>query len=640
MKQKASKTGTRITEAFIDEITERLGQGLRVRRELPYGGRLHVDRQLPFLCIYRRPVDRADTGTDRLVVGEAAYLIADARPRLRPDLRKLVRSVARVMTEAFGGFILVEVWSTPDAGPPAEHNPVAQYRPGFEVSLPTGDRLLNLSNTLVSALGRIKVQRQPAEISVHRTGRFGPPDMPPLFSLKEAREMNCVLLGLAARPIYRNGCEGEVYPQLLRRLQRGVSGSLRRAFHEFAVTRTTQRPVHYHALGRRAVVKAVWDVDRRLSEVGDSFDFVLLINPINAEEAWRDFLRNRFQKDPVFHYQPLPIDPVLLKRKLYQTPAERVEDPALSLLLRQKLYELDRQITMLMDINTPRFIHSSVQMFGGVDDDLLAIARRILDRLPSRTRDDTRQGTMPVAEFVRRSEEEIAYLRGVWPEVDARVHVRADIGRGLMVSSGSLLVGHRTTIPKTRAEALIQHEVGTHVLTYYNGRSQPFRLLSTGLAGYEPLQEGLAVLAEYLVGGLSRPRLRLIAARVVAVRNMVDGASFVETFRELDRNYDFERRTAFTIARRVYRGGGFTKDAAYLRGLLIVLDHLREGGDIEPLFAGKFAADHIPIMRELQLRQVLRPAPLTPRYLATESAQARLAALKRGVDILDLAGRK
>ena len=32
----------------------------------------------------------------------------------------------------------------------------------------------------------------------------------------------------------------------------------------------------------------------------------------------------------------------------------------------------------------------------------------------------------------------------------------------------------------------------------------------TGLTGYDTLQEGLAVLSEYLVGGLSRPRLRLL----------------------------------------------------------------------------------------------------------------------------------
>ncbi len=40
--------------------------------------------------------------------------------------------------------------------------------------------------------------------------------------------------------------------------------------------------------------------------------------------------------------------------------------------------------------------------------------------------------------------------------------------------------------------------------------------MAIGLAGYEETQEGLAVLAEFLVGGLSPHRLRQLAVRVVA----------------------------------------------------------------------------------------------------------------------------
>ena len=35
-----------------------------------------------------------------------------------------------------------------------------------------------------------------------------------------------------------------------------------------------------------------------------------------------------------------------------------------------------------------------------------------------------------------------------------------------------------------------------------------------------------------------------------------------------------EERTAFTITARIYRGGGFIKDAVYFRGLLFVMDYL------------------------------------------------------------------
>ena len=59
---------------------------------------------------------------------------------------------------------------------------------------------------------------------------------------------------------------------------------------------------------------------------------------------------------------------------------------------------------------------------------------------------------------------------------------------------------------------------------------------------------------------------------------------------------------------RVFRGGGLTKDAIYLRGLLQLLAHLARGGALEPLLVGKIALDHVPLVEELVLREVLRAA--------------------------------
>jgi uncharacterized protein (TIGR02421 family) len=216
--------------------------------------------------------------------------------------------------------------------------------------------------------------------------------------------------------------------------------------------------------------------------------------------------------------------------------------------------------------------------------------------------------------------------------------VREDMYSGLMVSRGRLLVGENARIPQGRAEALLSHEVGTHLVTYYNGRAQPLRQLYVGLAGYDELQEGLAVLAEYLVGGLSRARLRLLAARVVAAHSLVEGASFAEVSRLLDRTYEFDQKTAFTITMRIFRGGGLVKDAVYLRGLLRILDYVKKGGQLEPLYVGIIAAVHIPLIEELRWRKVLRPLPLRPRFLDREDSLRRLNELRDGRSLLAMAG--
>jgi hypothetical protein len=117
---------------------------------------------------------------------------------------------------------------------------------------------------------------------------------------------------------------------------------------------------------------------------------------------------------------------------------------------------------------------------------------------------------------------------------------------------------------------------------------------------------------------------------------MESGAEFVETFRELTKTWRLSQRTAFTVAMRVHRGGGLTKDAVYLKGLIQVLDHIAKGRDLNPLYVGKIAVNHLPVVRELQHRQILRPAPVLPAFLASEEAQQRLAWLREGRTVADL----
>ena len=66
-------------------------------------------------------------------------------------------------------------------------------------------------------------------------------------------------------------------------------------------------------------------------------------------------------------------------------------------------------------------------------------------------------------EFAERAQAEVDYYRQLFPALTAKVQVRDDTV-GLMVARGNLLVGQQTKIPVSRVEALLQHEVGTHVL--------------------------------------------------------------------------------------------------------------------------------------------------------------------------------
>lgn len=623
-----------ISETLIQQILLRLSQGKPIRRSLPLGGRLHIDRTLPFLVLYRRPHKRSDEGTDRLIKAEASYLIASSNPKLKPSLSILIQKVAETLSKECGGFLIIEIWAQKENISDNENDQLLS-KPGFRLITSDIRPPSKTIDVLQKGLKRITILKQKAIVDVTYNKACSPPGLTPLISNAKAAKLNCYLIGIEVQPVYQIMHTKKVYPMVLRKLQRGVDLAIRQAVFEFSRKHTSISPLNYQSLGRRAVVKAVWEVDKQLASISSSFDFLLQVTPVNSDSAWIKFRGSRFEKTPELFYRPLPIDPSLVKRKLYQIPIERIEDPTLAFLFHEMQVEIDRKLMMLWDRGMPEFLPGSLQLFGGNDKDTVNLARDILAKLPPHGRGEPLKNSLNAYEFAKRARSELEFFRQTCPDLTNKVEVRADTV-GLMVARGNLLIGKQIRIPASRVEALVQHEVGTHILTYINGRSQPLKLLYCGLPDYEELQEGLAVLAEYFVGGLSRPRLRLLAGRVVAAYNLISGASFVENYRELNQTYGFNQHTAFAIVIRIYRGGGLTKDAVYLGGLVKLLKYLKGNNELDPLFVGKIAVKQIQIIKDLQYRQVLKPLLLRPRYMEGLQIAKKLTLLRKGLTPLDL----
>lgn len=622
-------------DSLLADIVARLESGRRVRRNLPGDGRLHIERPLPFLCLFRRPADRPDPGTDWLVVGEGSYLIADAKETDQVQIGRMVTDLTRTLSDRFGAVLLIELWSgraAPDdfAGGALQAEPCFRVRTfDAEVGRPT-------VAALVRALRKVRIAGRRTRVELLHDEPPAPPGMPALFSPSEAGQIGMLHIGLEVPPLYQDPATGEPFPGVLRRLRRSISRVLQQASFRFAHHQTSHRPDHYLRLGQSTVLRVAIEADNELAKVAQAFDLLLEVTPVNAEEAWSDYRKARYQGTPRFHYRLASWDPELLKRRLYRISLERVEDPAMAELLRDKREELDRQITLIHDRNTPRFIYGSLQLYGGDDAGLVETAERLLRAIanPEHGRRPRRSGVR-AAEFAARAREEISAYQSQWPEMKAEVEVREDVP-GLVVSRNRLFVPTSLNIASIRVEPLLHHEVGTHLVTYCNAVAQPLALLRTGLPGYDELQEGTGVLAEYLVGGLTESRLRLLAARVVAVYRRVHGHAFGEVFEELTDTYGFEPATSFTITMRVFRGGGFTKDVVYLRGLVGLLKYFAAGGELEPLYLGKVSTAALPILQELRLRNVLRPPPMRPRYFDLPSAEQRIERLRGGVPITDL----
>lgn len=360
-------------------------------------------------------------------------------------------------------------------------------------------------------------------------------------------------------------------------------------------------------------------VDHRLALLSQSFRFLLEVTPVDADDLRDDFLEGR-EPDPGFTYRELDTDPDVVRAELDAIDVGEVEDPVLGQLLRAKHREMELQLDMLEARDTADFLPLSVELYGGVSPALRTQAETLLASI---TRTEAGDEALDAEEFLALAEDEIAHYRAEDPDLDMHAEIRTDVN-GVMVSGDTLLIGPETKVQRARAQALLHHEVGTHLVTQANGSHQPIKVLGVGLAGYDETQEGLAVLAEIACGGLTAFRLRQLASRVVTVHRLIGGASFAEAHEALVAD-GFPESSAWTTVMRVYRSGGMTKDAIYLRGLVGLLEHLGSDGSLDQLWLGKFSLRDLPLIGDLEDRGLLRPPRVLPRYLHDPATDANLA---------------
>src|SRR5690606_20101807 len=432
------------TNKQLHRIRARLKKGKPIRMALPCGGQLHIDRPVPYLLVYRVPPNGEDAFTSTLGKTESAYLVAPDTAECPTTL--IVREIAGMMADQFGGFMLLEVWLS-------EHNDSSTF------TIHLGQKsALAVAEKLQSELREMHLPQLPSiDVDLEKGKKLpAPPYYGQLFEAEEARKREIIIIGLAITPVYINEQTGAPYPLFLRALRESFGRALRKSFFEFVRMKTSYSAAHFEMLGTTELHDGVWDIDERLAEYSNLFDFLLLVTPINTQEAWHGFAKSKYRSNPVFHYRPMPIDPELIKRKLYNLPIEDIADPTIAYLFRDKRKEVDRMLNMLSDRDKPDFVYSSQQLFGNIEEDLLEIARAILVASDRPLQSAEEQEMIDANAFAALARVELDYLKQQYNPVSTAVRVRDD-GEGVMVSRGTLNISSRYRISKARAFSLLQH---------------------------------------------------------------------------------------------------------------------------------------------------------------------------------------
>lgn len=590
-----------------------------LRSDFGTHGRIHIDRPLPFVVVHRFDPDVIASLALQIGVTSPAYVIWPAIDDA--EAAAMLEGVMEEERKHFPTYLIIELTDLPRAA--AKAGDVPHLAP-FEarIAASSDPPAQAAAKTLRKALEEIEVDLRHCKV-----GAIEPLNGAPAASRIDQNHTNCGMISLALPHIHIMPEGHDIYPQIFHDLQVAIFDALLKAACAFMESGKLRPPVHYRVLGRSSFVDAARSADDKLNQICARYDFLMAVSPINGSEARERFAASGYEKPPEFRYRPLTVDPDEAKRALYKIDLKKVEDPLIESLFSEKRHEIDHQLTMLACRNSDRFRYASLMLYEPVSSALLDTARDILS---SKSRAGGARGD-PAADchdVAIAAREMAARYQAQDPAFDVTIEIREDVTAGMLVSGNRLYISHDILVPAHRLEPLLNHEIGIHLLTYINGSKQGLQIFKRGLAGYEGVQEGLGVFAEWAVGGLTCARLRLLAGRVVAVQAMTDGATFIDVFRLMRHTHGFSAAGAFNLTTRVFRSGGFAKDAIYLRGFKTILDLLAEGRSLEPYWYGKIAPQHANAVEELSARGILASPASRPEFLRDKICSERIEAFR------------
>ena len=423
-----------------------------------------------------------------------------------------------------------------------------------------------------------------------------------------------LLIPLEIKKIFMDEITGEAFPLVIESLRDGLYEAIIDTAMGFNASLNTQTMSKSDFVSSE-IEPIVFEVDAALYKLASNVDTLLYVNPVNLLREKRKFYSNN-DYIPDFHYRQLRVDPYLFREQLYQLPVSKIQDPALRRLYRDVVDNYATKIELLTNVATPHFLYNSLRYYGEPSSTDLANAEFLL-HIPN-IPDENISSEIVDAQMAKERFEEEARQSGL----DCKVMISTKLIAKAMVNSGKklLLVNKDLNTSRTELEALVHHELGIHMSTTMNAELQPLKVLKLGFPGNTHTQEGMAILSEYLSGNLTSARLRILAIRVIAVDAMVKGANFCDVYNLIRHKYNLSRDDSFNITVRVCRGGGFTKDYLYLKGLrdLVKLNNKRS---LTPLLVGKTSCNYIDVLEELIDRKILIEPKYIPKSFSMDAFQ-------------------
>mgnify|MGYP003667741118 FL=1 len=242
-----------INKKTKDAISNALKTGNALNMQLGKKNRFKIERRLPFLLIHRYRENERSPISD-LVATESSYLIADASTDNNSDTAILVKELAKEIADDYGSVMLLEVW-------------IGKADSTSFIIKSAKDKAPNTVKAFQDGLKKFTEIQPTLDVKVEETTIRHPEGISDFLTLKQCQEAGIYLMGLEIPPFFQNELTGEFYYLVFKEFKRAFSGILRKSIFEFLRVQTSFDIENYQRLGSTAIDNAVWEVDKKLSEI-------------------------------------------------------------------------------------------------------------------------------------------------------------------------------------------------------------------------------------------------------------------------------------------------------------------------------------------------------------------------------------
>jgi alpha-L-glutamate ligase-like protein/uncharacterized protein (TIGR02421 family) len=340
------------------------------------------------------------------------------------------------------------------------------------------------------------------------------------------------------------------------------------------------------------------NVDEKVAQIDQSIKLLSYINPRNLEEQKSIFM-NHEGVSPHFLYKSMDLDLPALRSELKRIPQV---NHRLYPLYAQKIEELMVRLDLLEARGSKDFGFFSQKIFGRVTRNLYQSALAFLKEhedyslLDESALLDARESRDLFQDFLDR------HKLGHW-----KIKIIEDSVVDVQVTKKDvILLKKGAQFRHNRLQALLVHEIGTHVFRFENGKKQPLRIFERGTAGYLQTEEGLAIWNQNQLGLLLGDKFLTPAFLVVAIY-MAQKMTFYDLYHYLKSTFKISNELAWKLCVKSKRGlentemmTAFTKDSIYFSGLAEVERFLKKGGRMSDLYVGKITTQDIPLVSTLE----------------------------------------